>query len=115
MSVLGNFMKYEPMRVYAFGSITGSYTPVGAATSPSVAQYELINTTDQGLRFSWNGTTDHFFIPASSHKVIDICTNKSNNHLFMGAGEILYVKHEGVAPTSGNVYFVTMYAGVKAN
>lgn len=115
MSVLGNFMKYEPMRVDAFGSITGSYTALGSPTSPSVAQYEVINTTNQGLRFSWNGTTDHFYIPAFSHKVIDICSNKSNNHLFMGAHEQLYVKHEGVAPTSGNVYFVTMYAGVKAN
>lgn len=115
MSVLGNFMKYEPMRVYAYSSITSSYTAVGSATTPSVAVYEVVNSTDKLLRFSWNGTTDHFCVPAYSQKIIDICSNKSNNHLFMGAGEILYVKNEGSAPTTGNVYFITMYAGVKAN
>lgn len=115
MSVLGNFMKYEPMRVYAFSSITGSYTAVGASTSPSVNVYEVINSTDVMLRFSWNGSTDHFAIPAYTQKVIDINANKSQNHLFLGANEILYVKHEGAAPTLGNVYFITMYAGTKAS
>lgn len=115
MSVLGNFMKYEAMRVYAFGSITGSYTAVGAATSPAVHVYEVINTTDKLLRFSWTGTTDHFAVPANCHKIVDINANKSSNHLFLGVGETLYVKHEGSAPTTGNVYFITMFGGTKAN
>lgn len=115
MAVLGNYMKYEAMRVLAFGSISGTYAAVGASTDPSVNQYEIVNSTDKLLRFSWNGSTDHFVIAAYTHKIIDINANKSGNHLFLGANETLYVKHEGSAPTVGNVYFVTMYAGVKAD
>lgn len=115
MAVLGNILKYEPMRIYAFGSITGSYTSLGAATAPAVFQYEIVNSTDQLLYFSLDGTIDHFVLPAYSHKVIDICANKSNNHLFMKSGQTVYVKYPAGAPTLGAVYFTTMFAGVKAS
>lgn len=114
MSVLGNVLHYEAMRVKAFGTITNAYTAIGAATSPAVFQYELINSTDQLLYFSFDGSTDHFALPAYSHKVIDICANKSNNHFFMKSGQIVYVKYPSAAPTLGAVYLTTMYAGQKA-
>jgi hypothetical protein len=115
MSVLGNFMKFEAMRVYAFGSITASYTAIGSATEPSVHQFILTNTTNQGLRFSFDGSTDHIYLASNTSFVSDVNANKSGNHLFLGAGVTLYVKHEGSAPTVGNVYFSTMFGGVRAN
>lgn len=114
MAVLGNTLRYEEMRVKAFGDITNAYTSLGAATDPAVFQYEIINDTDKLLYFSLDGSTNHFAIPAYVHKVIDICANKSNNHFFMRSGQEVFVKYPSGAPTSGNVYFITMFAGVRA-
>lgn len=115
MAVLGNFMKWEEMRILAFGSISGSYTSVGNQTDPSVHLFKIVNNTDKLLLFSWNATTNHMAVPAGSALVIDINANKSTNHLFLGSNETLYVKHEGSAPTVGNLYFSTMYGGTKAD
>lgn len=114
MAVLGNVLRYEEMRVLAFGDIDATYVAIGAETDPAVFQYEIVNTTDKLLYFSFDGTTDNFVLPAYTHKVIDICANKSSNHFFMKSGQVVYVRYPAAAPTVGDVYLITMYAGVRA-
>lgn len=115
MAVLGNYMKFEAMRSLAHGSISGSFAIVGAATSPAIHQFIVSNDTDQTLIFSFDGINDHFVLLAGSQFVSDVNANKSSNHLFMGAGDALYVRYGGSAPASGSVYFSTMYGSTKGS
>lgn len=111
MAINGSIFRYEALRSLAFGSISGTYAAIGTFTAPAVSQFEVINNTDKLLIFSLDGTTDHFVIPAYTQKIVDVCSNKSNNHLFLGARQYLYVKNDGSAPTVGKVYFTTVYNG----
>jgi hypothetical protein len=111
MAVNGSIFRYEALRSLAFGSISGTYAAIGVFTAPAVSQFEVINNTDALLIFSFDGIDDHFALPAYTQKIVDICANNSNNHLFLGARQYLYVKDDGSAPTVGKVYFSTAYNG----
>lgn len=105
-------MKYEPLRSIAFGGISGTYAGVGIPFDNSARMVEMWNMTDANLLISYNGVTDHNFIPANSGKVLDYAANKS---LQGGVGEQqagtrVYVKQEAGAATLGNVYLVVTYA-----
>lgn len=113
--VLGNLMRWEEMRIVAFGDITANYTAVGNPTSPAVSLFKIVNTTDVILLFSFDNDHDHMAVPAGSSLVVDINANKSQiGHLLMGKREQLYVKYEDAAPTSGKLYFATMFSGIRA-
>ena len=114
MAILGNYMKFEPLRSLAYGDITTSYVAIGdTPTIDSINQWIITNATDQLLFFSFNGIDDHIVLFSNTHFVNDITSNKSTNHLFLGAGEYIYVKYSGTEPTKGAVYFSTMYGTVK--
>ena len=62
----------DVLRTLAFGSITGSYLPVG---NPFAYQARIIcftNTTNQDVLFSMDGSTDQLIVPAGSFKLFDI-------------------------------------------
>lgn len=115
MAILGNFMKWEPMRVVAFGSITNAYTAVGAATTAPINQFVLVNETDKTLYISFDGVNDHLVLLSGTQFVNDVNSNKSTNHLFMGEHENVYVKYVAGAPTSGSLYFSTMFGSIKGS
>ena len=60
--------------------------------------------------FSTDGVTNMLFIPKSSFKLFDICTNRQNNAptFVIQPGTQWYVK-QSTAATSGDVYIENIY------
>lgn len=94
-----------PLRLLAFGSVGGTLTFVGAMSGDSVYILKVDNTTNQDLIGSLFGTQDEFLLPMQSGMIIDVTANKTNNAqgLFFPANVRFAVRHQGVAPTSGQV------------
>ena len=99
-----------PLQTVAFGSITGSYTAIGAAMTAPIRISKIQNSTDQDVIISWDGINDHDAVVAGSGMVLDITTNKSlPQGAFIGIGTIFYVKYAS-APSEGNIYLSAFYA-----
>lgn len=109
MAVLGHFFKFEPKRSIAAASIGSGLTAVGLPLSHSAHQFIIQNDTDVPLTFSIDGIADHFELPALSIFIDDNNANRSNNHLYIGTGETLYVRYAGNPPSVGSVNFSVMY------
>lgn len=111
MSNLAIRLKAETQRSLAFGSITGSYTGIGAGYANPVRLYMLQNFTDVTLQFSWDGVNDHFPIAAGGAMIIDITSNKSvpGGMFAIAEGDRTYVKIFDDAPTSGSVFLTVFY------
>lgn len=94
-----------PLRTLAFGSVGGTFTPVGAIAGDSIYILKVDNTTNQDLIGSLFGTQDEFLLPSQTGMIIDVTANKTNTAqgIFLPANVRFSVRHQGVAPTSGTV------------
>ena len=101
----------DEIRSVAFGGITGAYAAVGSALDDPARIFILNNISNQDLLISLDGVTDHLILPAGAFKLIDVAANKGRDDgLFVAAGTVFYVKHNGVAPTSGSVYLEVIHS-----
>jgi len=109
MNVTAIRVAYEPRRSLAFGGISGTYAAVGTAITYAARIVKITNNTDAGLDISWDGITDHDFLPATTSMVLDFGSNASQQggYLEQPAGSRLYVKG---SPSSGSVYLTVIYA-----
>lgn len=103
---MGVRFRADAIRSLAFGSISGSYASVGSSLSQPSRLIHVVNNTDADLMFSFNGSTDHVFLPASGFFVYDINANRDTNEQgwYLTVGTQPSVKHLGSAPSSGSVY-----------
>lgn len=92
--------RYEELRSLAFGDIGAGYSQIGDETSDEVEISLVLNNTDADLILSFDGVTDHCFIPTYSQRVIDWRTNNKVQQKLSK----FYVKHNGAAPTVGSIY-----------
>jgi hypothetical protein len=100
----------DTLRTLAFGAIGAGYTAVGAVFDFPMRIVAIKNLTDEDLLFSFNGVTDHEIVPEESGVILDLCANNANHSsAFIAKGTIIYVKHNGVAPTAGSVAISTYY------
>lgn len=100
---------FETLRTIAFGAIGAGYTAVGAAFTRPLRLIGITNTTNQVILFSDDGVNDKVVVPPGAGKVFDVSTNRTNQeNLFLSQGKFAYIRHAGVAPTSGSVYIETV-------
>lgn len=92
--------RFEELRSLAFGSIGAGFAAVGSAIADEAEITLAINNTDADLILSFDGVTDHCFLPMWTQRVIDWNTNEKQ----VGNRTTFYAKHNGVAPTEGSVY-----------
>jgi hypothetical protein len=107
-----NKAEVDVLRTLAYGSITGSYTAVGAAFSFQARIICFTNTTTEDVLFSMDGTTDQLIVPAGSFKLFDITTNHkpvNQDDFCFAIGTQWYVKY-ATMPSSGAVYIEVVYA-----
>ena len=98
-----------PVQTVAYSSITSSFVAAGSAMPSSIRILKINNTTDADIYISYDGSTIHDAIPASSGMVLDFTTNKTiPDGAFLAQGTIIYIKYVS-APTSGNVYISAYY------
>lgn len=102
-------LQFETVRSLGFASIGAGYMGVGSALSYPARQVFIQNLTNMTLMFSFDGINDHFALPTNGFLLLDITSNKTQQGgFYIAEGTRLYVKQVGV-PTSGTVYFTSMY------
>jgi len=100
----------QALRSLAFGSVAAGYTAVGAALALPARLAYFFNGTDAAVIISWDGTTDHQFLPAGGFLLLDIATNatKFANSCVVPAQTRFFVKRAAGAPSSGDFY-ISLY------
>lgn len=98
----------EPLRTLAFGSISGTYAPLGSVFANPCRIMHIVNTTDALLTFSLDGLTDHFVCASNAYLIIDITSNMTSTggSLALAQGQRIYVKG---SPTLGTVYLTVWF------
>ena len=107
----GTRVGFEPVREVAFGSVTGSYTAVGAATTDHARIIHIVSTLSTDVYISIDGFVDHLRIAGGGFVLFDFSTNKIHDDgLFLKEGTIFYVKQTSAgAPASGNLWIEVVY------
>lgn len=108
---MGAFNKLKPLPLMSFdvSTFTGSYQIIGSGLSQPVVLIKFINDSNRDVTISWDGSTDHDFLPANSVAVLDVNTNRQqvSNLANIAADTAFFVK--GSAAGSGNFYIVSFY------
>lgn len=106
-------VRFDSIRTKAHGSITNSYTTVGAALANNWRIFRITNNTNGDMLISLDGTTNNLFVPASSFVLYDLSTNSPNVNVtdgfVMQIGSQFYVKYS-TAPTAGDIWIEGIYA-----
>lgn len=112
MPINAQKMRWETLRSRASGAITGSYQILGSPFAVKPRLIKVVNTTDVDILISDDMTRDVDIAPSNSAFIYDITSNASVSAgvLALSEGDVLYIKHMGVAATSGSVYLVSIYA-----
>ena len=109
--------RYETLKRLGFAAIGAGYTGiVDWAGNPTAAEhpiriYTILNRTDADLLFSLDGINPFILIPNGQSYTEDLCSNQALTAGFiLPEGTRLYVAHNGVAPTSGAVYWTICHS-----
>lgn len=105
-------IRYENLRLLAFGGISGAYASVGAAFAHPVRVLKINNLTNANILISFDGVNDKDIVAANSAWIHDYGSNKTDTggSLDQSQGERVYVKQQSAAPTLGAVYVTVIYA-----
>lgn len=104
--------RLDPLRSLAFGSITGSFVPVGTPFDFQARIIHFTNLTDGDVIFSMDGTTDQLIVPAGGFILLDITTNHrpiNQDDFCFAIGTQWYVRYV-TAPTIKAVYIAVLHA-----
>lgn len=100
----------EPVRSQVSAAIVVGYTAIGTPFDEAIRILFVQNLTDSTVMFSLDGVNDHFPLPSNGFLLLDITTNKTiPQGAFIAKGTTVYVKEEGVSPTTGTVYVSAFY------
>lgn len=106
-------VRFDSLRVLAFGGISASYAPVGAALANNWRIFCITNNTNGDLFISADGSTDNLFIPANSFRLYDCSANAESvmqtDDFALQIGTQFYAR-QSTAPTSGSLYIEGIYA-----
>ena len=104
--------EFDELRSLAFGSISGTYANVGAATDEPVSAFRVTNNTNGDLIVSVDGgTTDHLFVASGSFVLYDVRSNKNTgnqDNFVLPTGTQFAVK-QSTAPSEGAVYIDVLH------
>jgi hypothetical protein len=102
----------EPLRSIAAGSISGSYNTIGSGFTHPIYIIHLVNDTDAAMVFSWDGVTDHEYLPAGGFLVLDITANQAGSSagLYFSIGQRIWVAEAVGAPSTGIVTLSAFFA-----
>lgn len=107
---------FDTLRSLAFGSISGTYAAVGAASTVEPRIICITNDTDASMIFSddSDNATGKLVLTRGSFKLFDLTANLvpgKDDSFVIPKGTTWYVKQVS-APTSGAVYIEYVYGTV---
>jgi len=118
MAMIEIIARYETLKRLGFAAIGAGYTGIvdwaGNPTSANnpIRIYTILNRTDADLLFSLDATNPFILIPNGQSYTEDLCSNQALSAGFvLPEGTRLYVAHNGVAPTTGAVYWTICHSG----
>ena len=102
---------FAPLQNRPFGTITGSYQVVEAVFAHPIRLLVVQNYTDADMVFSFDGVNDHMVLNAGDQIVFDFASDQSAvaGMWSLAIGDGVYVRSNGVAPTTGDVYVTGAY------
>lgn len=112
-SINGSLAKYDALRSMDFESMSENYTPIGTVLTHAARIIVITNTTNTPLYISYDGVTDHSYIPSGyPPRQINYGTNRGGiiTALEQQAQTSVFVKYVGSAPTSGSIFVEIIYA-----
>ncbi len=103
-------VSFDNLRSIAFGSISGTYAPIGTPFAHEVRLICFTNTSDGDMFISDDGINDKLFIPKGAFKLFDLTTNKvSSCPLWVLAEGTQFYARQSSAPTLGAVYIEALW------
>lgn len=87
---------HETMASLQGSALTGTYQALLTLTG-NAREVLVYNGTDTDVKLSWDGTNDHFFVPAGLG--LDLKYKDLDRHV--ASGGVLRVKHNGAAGSAG--------------
>lgn len=99
-----NFVVPAEMESFDSTGLTASYQALNSGLDRHCLILTIVNDSDVAVTLSWDGTTDHHYLPAQSTLVLDLSTNNSipNDRFVAKKGQIFYGK--GSAGSTGSIY-----------
>lgn len=93
MTLYGVLATPDEIRSIDSSTFTGSYQAVGSALTRPIRLVKFLNDSSVPVTVSWDGVTDHDYIPANSFALYDLTTNEVlQDGWFVGQGTQFYVK-----------------------
>ena len=103
--------QFDAQQSIAFGSISGTYAPIGMQFKYPIRCLIVNNLTAGVMQFSDDGgVTDKFVLGAGQAMILDVSSNRTatSDELYFPRFYQLYVKQIS-APTSGAIYVSAVY------
>lgn len=99
----------DSLRSIDSATFTGSYQAVGTKLSNPTRIVKFTNNSTKDVTLSWDGSTDHEYLPAGSFLLLDVSSDRETANIFeIGANTQFYVK--GSAGTGS--FYISTYYGV---
>lgn len=100
-----NIVAPAEMESFDSSTMTGTYQALNTGVDRAVLILKIVNDSTQNITISWDGTTDHDYIPSHTALVLDLQANNidPNNKYLVKSGQVFYAK--GTAGT-GNIYVI---------
>lgn len=107
MGLLGSALYPDALRSLASASVSSSYQAVGTTFTNPIRIMKITNNSTQDITISWDGLTDHEYIPAGSFLLLDVSSNAEfSRSCEISSGTQILAK--GTAGT-GTIYISTYY------
>lgn len=101
-------VRFDSLRSLGFGSISGTYAPVGGSFTHQIRLVKFVNDTNADLTVSLDGTTDNDLVPAGGFALYDFTTNRVSTEgtFVFQPGTQVFVKG---SPSSGTFYVTAVF------
>ncbi len=98
----------EELRSIDSSGFDDTYQPLDTRLGHMACLVKFVNASDIDVTISWDGVTDHDFIPANSFALYDITQQTQREFgIYISKGTQFYVK--GAEAGEGSVYMTVLY------
>lgn len=96
--------QFFPSQSLAFGSISGTYAPIGSALGHNACILIITSTLNQPVWVSFDGVNDNIFQLGTAFQQAKVIDLKASG-LVLAGDTVIYVKSVASNPTAGAIYF----------
>ena len=108
---------YEGLKTLGFAAIGANFVGIQdmsgnpASALHPIRIHTILNNTNADLLFSIDGIKPFVLIPALRSFTDDVCSNRTDQAggSMLPEGTRLYIKDNGIAPTTGAIYWTILY------